>query len=71
MDYQKSILLDDTIKDVVLPEINNEQGPLMYMPLTENPDEFTNSVTKSFYNKNSVIAVPKSVWDEMHGTGKK
>ncbi len=71
MDYQKSILLDDTIKDVVLPEINNEQGPLMYMPLTENPDEFTNSVTKSFYNKNSVIAVPKSVWDEMHGMGKK
>lgn len=67
MEYQLSVLLDDSIKDVVLPEINNEQGPLMYMPLTENPDEFTNSVTKSFYNKNSVIAVPKSVWDEMQG----
>lgn len=71
MEYQMSVLLDETIKDVVLPEINNEQGPLMYMPLTENPDEFTNSATGLYYNKDSVIAVPKSVWDEMHGMDEK
>lgn len=71
MEYQMSVLLDDTVKDVVLPEINNEQGPLMHMPLTGNPDEFTNSVTRFYYNKDRVIAVPRSVWDEMHGMDKK
>ncbi len=71
MEYQMSVLLDDTVKDVVLPEINDEQGPLMHMPLTGNPDEFTNSVTRFYYNKDRVIAVPRSVWDEMHGMDKK
>ena len=58
-------------KNLVLPEINDEQGPLMHMPLTGNPDEFTNSVTRFYYNKDRVIAVPRSVWDEMHGMDKK
>lgn len=62
MDYQLSVLLDDNVKDVVLPQINDYQGPLMHMPLTENPEEFTNSVAKEFYGKDSVIALPREVW---------
>lgn len=62
MDYQLSVLLDENVKDVVLPQINDYQGPLMHMPLTENPEEFTNSVAKEFYGKDSVIALPREVW---------
>lgn len=67
MVYQKEVLLDDEIKDVVLPAINDYQGPLMYMPLTENPESFTNSVTTKFYGKDSVVAVPREAWMELQG----
>lgn len=58
MEEQHRILLDNSIVDAELPEINNEQGPLMHMPVTDNVNAFTNRVTKEFYGKNSVISVP-------------
>ena len=67
MELQNSVLLDDDVKDVVLPMINDDQGPLMHMPLTENPDEWTNMVTRLYYNKNSVVAIPREVWQELQG----
>lgn len=67
MELQMSVLLDDSIKDVVLPMINDDQGPLMYMPLTENPDAWTNSNVQWYYNKNSVAAIPREVWQELQG----
>lgn len=67
MKYQKEVLLDDKIKDVVLPAINDYQGPLMHMPLTENPEAWTNTVIKHFYGKDSVIAMPREAWMEMQG----
>lgn len=65
MDYQLSVLLDEDVKEVVLPQINDYQGPLMHMPITENPENFTNIVATQFYGKESVIAVPGEVWEQM------
>lgn len=67
IELQRSVLLDDSIKDVVLPFINDDQGPLMHMPLMEDPDAWTNTVTKLFYGKDSVVAIPREVWNELQG----
>lgn len=49
------ILLDDSIKEAYLIPINDDQGPLMHMPVTTNPDNFTNWVVKEFYGKDKVV----------------
>lgn len=48
-----TILQSDDM-DVVLPMINPDQGPLMHMPVTEDPDAYTNIAVEKFYGKNSV-----------------
>lgn len=54
MDSQLKILLDDSIKEAYLCPTNDEQGPLMHMPVIENPDAFTNQVVAQFYGKEKV-----------------
>ncbi len=49
------VLLDDTIKEAYLIPINDDQGPLMHMPITTDPNNFTNRVVRDFYNKELVI----------------
>ena len=56
MDSQLEILLDDSIKEAYLCPTNDEQGPLMHMPIIENPDAFTNRVVAQFYGK-EVVAI--------------
>jgi hypothetical protein len=56
-------LEDDTIKDVVVTEMNDEQGPLMHMPLTSDPEKYTNYATGLYYEKDSVVAVPRDEWN--------
>lgn len=65
MKLQKETLLDENIQEVVLPQINDNQGPLMHMPLTENPDGWTNQVTREFYGKKSVTAIPWEQWEKL------
>lgn len=65
MEERLAILLDDSIQDAVVPEMNSEQGPFMHMALTGDPDSFTNFVTADYYNKNSVIAVPRDQYESM------
>ena len=67
MDLQTSLLETDET-DVVLPFINDDQGPLMQMPVTDDPDSYTSSTTARFYQKNSVIAMPRTEWEELYGT---
>lgn len=67
MDLQTSLLLDESTENVVLPFINDVQGPLMHMPVIEDTEAFTNSVTSHFYGKNSVVAIPRPEWDEKYG----
>ena len=64
MELQKQVLLDPGIREAVLPAINDDQGPLMHMPLTGDPQAWTNRVTGQFYGKDSVIAVPRENWEK-------
>ena len=67
MNLQTELLEDDGVEDVVLPFINDVQGPLMHMPVTDNPDAWTNTVTGEFYGKNSVVAMERPEWMELYG----
>ena len=59
MDERLNILLDDTVKDVKLPAMNQDQGPLMHMEVTKDVNGWTNQVVKDFYRKNSVIEIDR------------
>lgn len=63
MEERLAILEDDSIQDVVLPEMNEYQGPIMHMPLMADAGEYTNSVTAMYYGKNSVVAIPREEWN--------
>lgn len=52
---QMEILLDDSVKEAYLCPINQDQGPLMHMPVTIDPNAFTNQVVAGFYGKDMVI----------------
>ncbi len=56
--------MDPGIREAVLPAINDDQGPLMHMPLTGDAQAWTNRVTGQFYGKDSVIAVPRENWEK-------
>ena len=64
MELQTSILTDERVKNAVIPFINDEQGPLMSMPATDDPGAWTNFVMSQFYGKDCVIAMPRSEWEE-------
>lgn len=57
MKSQEEILLDDSIKEAYLCPTNDQQGPLMHMPVIDNPDAFTNTVIKEFYGKDYVVSI--------------
>lgn len=65
MEERLEILTDESLTDVVLPEMNPEQGPIMHMALTNDPDNFTNRSTARYYGKNSVIAVPRTEYEQL------
>ncbi len=54
---QMEILLDDSVREAYLVPINDQQGPLMHMPVTEDENAFTNWVVKEFYRKDKVVMV--------------
>lgn len=67
MDLQTELLKDKSTEDVTLPFINDVQGPLMHMPVTDDPNAWTNKVTRDFYGKNSVVAMERPAWMELYG----
>lgn len=66
MDLQTNLLENGQTEDIVVPFINDVQGPLMQMPVTGNPDAWSNQVTARFYGKNSVTAIERSRWEELY-----
>lgn len=60
IDSQMKILLDDTVKEAYLCPVNEEQGPLMHMPVTDDPDAFTNWAVAGFYGKDLVVMEKES-----------
>jgi hypothetical protein len=65
---QHAILSDDDNSEPIIPFINNEQGPLQHMPVTDNPDAWTNTVTAKYYNKKSVQAIDRATWLKEYGS---
>lgn len=59
MEERLAILLDPAQKDVELPAMNSDQGPLMHMEVMEDPEEWTNTVVRQFYQKDRVVRVPR------------
>lgn len=57
MEYQLFILLDESQKIAYLQPTNPEQGPLMHMPVIEDPNAFTNKSVARFYGKELVVTV--------------
>lgn len=63
---QRFLMEEDGVDDVVLPAINDEQGPLMHMPVVEDPLNVDNIMTKGFYGKNSCRSIPREAWMEQY-----
>lgn len=64
---ERIAILQSEEKNVILPQMNDEQGPFMHMPLTEDPSSYTNQTVQLFYLKDSVIAIPRDEWNEKYG----
>lgn len=67
MDLQTRLMEAGETENVVVPGINDEQGPLMHMPVTEDSTRYTNMVTAQFYGKKSVISIERPKWMEIYG----
>ena len=67
MDQFIELLSDENMEDVVLPSINDQQGPLQHMPATEDPTAWTNTTISSYFGKKSVVAIPRPEWEEKYG----
>ena len=67
MNLQTRILVNENVKDAVIPFVNDVQGPLMSMPATDDPSAWTNTVMAQFYGKNSIVAMPRDEWEEKQG----
>lgn len=59
MEERLALLLDPTLKEVELPEMNPEQGPLMHMEVMEDPDAWTNMVAEQFFQKDRIVQVKR------------
>ena len=67
MQERLAVFTDPNVTDAVVPYINDKQGPLMHMPITEDVDGYTNQVTADFYGKNTVQAIGRGEWNELYG----
>lgn len=66
MEQLTRLMTDPSAEDIIVPFINDVQGPLMHMPVTENPEAWTNTVICQYYGKNSVVAMPRPEWEEKY-----
>lgn len=64
MDQFIELLSDESVEDVVLPSINDKQGPLQHMPVTSDPTKWTNTTVSSYFGKKSVVAIPRAEWEK-------
>lgn len=59
MEERLALLLDPDLKEVELPEMNPDQGPLMHMEVMEDPDAWTNMVAEQFFQKDRIVQVKR------------
>lgn len=66
MDQLTKLMTDESVEDIVVPFINDVQGPLMHMPVTEDKTAWTNTVICQYYGKKSAVAIPRPEWEEKY-----
>lgn len=66
MEQLTRLMTDPSAEDIIVPFINDVQGPLMHMPVTENPEAWTNTVICEYYGKNSVVAISRPEWEKKY-----
>ena len=72
-DYREQMLLqiklmeEEGVDDVIVPEINNYQGPLMHMPVVADPENVDNYMTALFYGKKSCRSMGRPEWIAQYG----
>ena len=59
MEERLSLLRNPELKNVKLPAMNSDQGPLMHMEVMEDPKEWTNTVVKQFLEKKVLSKFPE------------
>ena len=67
IELQRRLMEEEGVTDVIVPGINNEQGPLMHMPVVEDPKNIDNYMTALFYGKNSCRSMPRPEWIAQYG----
>lgn len=68
MEEWLDLLEDPSLESVVLPMMNDQQGPIMMMVPLETDGNFSNSVYERYYDKISVICVPREEYSsDMNG----
>lgn len=60
-------LLETDEQEVVIPSTNAFNGPILNMPVTEDPEAWTNEVTARFYGKSKVIGMDADEWHTLYG----
>lgn len=65
LQYDQILSTDDP--NPVVPFINDVQGPLMHMPVTADPERWTNRVTAQYYGKDSIVAIDRDEWNRLYG----
>ena len=63
-------LLSTDEPNPVVPFINDQQGPLMHMPITADSTAWTNSVTAKYYGKETITAIDRNEWNEKYGNSR-
>ncbi len=67
MALQRLLMEEEGVEDVIVPQINDQQGPLMHMPIVADPTNVDNLMAKSFYGKNSCRSIPRDEWMAEYG----
>ena len=57
-------ILNSADENVIVPAMNEDQGPFMCMALTDDKSSVVNGQTADFYGKESVIAVPREEFNK-------
>ena len=53
---------DSEKEDIMVPFMNENQGPFIHFAIIEDPNCYTNSVNAAFYGKKSVIGMDREMF---------
>lgn len=66
---ERYVLLNDSEKeDIIVPFMNENQGPFIHFAIIEDPNCYTNCVNAEFYGKKSVIGMDRDIFYMQYGS---